>query len=249
MKILTPKLRIVVALGFITTAANLSFGQETIPTATTTTVTSSGTVTEFTPNTIAIRVRDTPTPIRYTFTKTTTYVDENGNPVSVETVRSGAPVVVYYEKNGDQFLADKVVVQKTVTTTADPTSSSTTIVADTPAAPQQPAPIQQTQAVPPHVDGVIAEADSDDIAITTGGGSEGRTHYKAHDGTSYVDANGNPVSRHVLKEGTPVTIFYERDGDDMMATRVVVRNSLYIEKATSMTKQATDSCIVRSIDN
>ncbi len=42
-----------------------------------------------------------PAPVRYNFTKTTTYVDENGNPVSVETVKSGAPVTVYYSGDGD----------------------------------------------------------------------------------------------------------------------------------------------------
>ena len=80
------------------------------------TTTSSGTVSEWGPDAVALKVDSSPTPVRYTFTKTTTYVDENGNPVSVETIKSGAPVTVYYEKEGDGFVADKVVVKKSVTT-------------------------------------------------------------------------------------------------------------------------------------
>src|ERR1700729_1299991 len=58
--------------------------------STVTTTTSAGTVSEFSPN--AITVTSGGAPVSYTYSKTTTYVDENGNPVSVETVRSGVPV-------------------------------------------------------------------------------------------------------------------------------------------------------------
>ena len=47
---------------------------------------------------------------------TTTYVDEAGNPVKVETVKSGAPVTVFYSKSGDKMVATKVVVRKTTVT-------------------------------------------------------------------------------------------------------------------------------------
>jgi hypothetical protein len=57
-------------------------------------------------------------PVNYSFSKTTTYVDENGNPVSTEVVRSGVPVTVYYTQDGDKMVASKVVVRK-VTATSD----------------------------------------------------------------------------------------------------------------------------------
>src|SRR5580693_3511448 len=56
-------------------------------------------------------------PIRYTYTKTTTYVDENGAPVSMETVKSGLPVTVYYVKDGDNMVVSKVIVRKAVVVT------------------------------------------------------------------------------------------------------------------------------------
>jgi hypothetical protein len=45
-------------------------------------------------------------------------VDENGNPVSVDVVKSGVPVTVYYTQDGDRMIASKVVVRKIVSTDA-----------------------------------------------------------------------------------------------------------------------------------
>ncbi len=78
-----------------------------------TTVTNTrGTISEFGPQTIVIRSEKAPEPIRYNYTKTTTYVDEAGTPVSIETVKSGLPVTVYYTRAGDGMVASKVIVHK-----------------------------------------------------------------------------------------------------------------------------------------
>jgi len=82
--------------------------------ATQTIITSEGTVSEFGPQTIFLRSEPAATPVAYTYSKTTTYVDEAGNPVAVTTVKSGLPVTVYYNKVGDTLLATKVVVRKAV---------------------------------------------------------------------------------------------------------------------------------------
>ena len=55
--------------------------------------------------------------MNYTYTKSTTYVDDAGVPVSIETVKSGMPVTVHYTQEGDRMVATKVVVRKTMTTT------------------------------------------------------------------------------------------------------------------------------------
>ena len=196
-------------------AQNPLYGQTT---STTMTTTSTGTVSDWSPNAIAVKVDTSPTPIRYTFTKTTTYVDENGNPVSMETVRSGAPVTVYYEREGDNFVADKVVVNKSVTTTTEPAPS---------VAPSSPA-----------VDGIVTDADSDEISLRTNA-SPVPVHYHAHDSTAYVDENGNPISRKSLMPGTPVTIFYEQHDDDLWATRVVVKNPVQENQTTTTTTRET----------
>ena len=89
-------------------------------TTTTKTTTTTGTVSQFGPDAIVIRTTTSSTPVSYSSTKTTTYVDENGNPVSIETVKSGAPVTIHYTKNGDEMVATKVVVKKKTTTTTEP---------------------------------------------------------------------------------------------------------------------------------
>ena len=90
--------------------------KKTTTTTTTTTTQSSGTVSEFGPDSIIIRTTPSAAPTTYEFTETTTYVDEAGNPVEVETVKSGVPVTVFYSKSGDKMVATKVVVKKTTTT-------------------------------------------------------------------------------------------------------------------------------------
>ena len=76
-----------------------------------------GTVSQFGPDTIVVSSTTSPTPVSYSYSKTTTYVDENGKPVSSETVKSGAPVTVYYTQDGDKMIATKVIVRKMTTTT------------------------------------------------------------------------------------------------------------------------------------
>ncbi len=101
--------------GLVLASASLARAQTT---STTTTTTSEGTVSNFTPDSMVVQTSSSTSPITYSYSKTTTYVDENGNPVSVETVHSGLPVTVYYTQDGDRFVADKVVVRRTESTTS-----------------------------------------------------------------------------------------------------------------------------------
>lgn len=91
--------------------------QKSTTTTTTTTTQSSGTVSEFGPDSIVIRSTPSASPMTYEITETITFVDESGNPVDAETViKSGVPVTVFYTKSGDKMVASKVVVKKTTTT-------------------------------------------------------------------------------------------------------------------------------------
>lgn len=87
---------------------------------TVTTTESAGTISEISPDTLMIRSETSTSPMKYTYTKKTIYVDERGTPVSVETVKSGLPVTVYYTSQGNNMVAEKVVVRKTTTTTDGP---------------------------------------------------------------------------------------------------------------------------------
>ena len=83
-----------------------------------TTTETAGTISELGQDTIVVRSETSSSPMRYSSTQSTTYVDETGTPVSVETVKSGLPVTVYYTRDGNRLVADKVVVRKTTTTEA-----------------------------------------------------------------------------------------------------------------------------------
>ena len=96
----------------------------TVETVTKTTETG-GTISEVSPDTIVIRSETSSSPMKYSYTKTTTYVDETGAPVSMETIKSGLPVTVYYTLEGDRMIANKVVVRKTTTTTVKPSIEET----------------------------------------------------------------------------------------------------------------------------
>lgn len=94
-----------------------------------TTTTTAGTISSLDQNTIMVRTESSTDPLRYNYNKTTIYVDENGVPVPMETVRSGAPVTVYYIKNGDNMVASKVIVRKIV---AVPVTTPVPMVVPTP---------------------------------------------------------------------------------------------------------------------
>src|SRR5450432_1169087 len=102
-------------LGVLLMTAQATLVAQTAVESTTTTKTqSAGTISEFSPETIVIKTETAPEPVRYTYTKTTTYVDETGAPVSMALVKSGLPVTVYYIKDGDKMVASKVIVRKAV---------------------------------------------------------------------------------------------------------------------------------------
>jgi hypothetical protein len=118
MKNLTTNCLRAAVLGAMLAIPSLASAQSSV--TTTSSTTSAGTVSDFTPDAISVRTTTTAAPISYSFSKTTTYVDESGNPVSVDVVKSGVPVTVYYTQDGDRMIASKVVVRKTTTTTTTP---------------------------------------------------------------------------------------------------------------------------------
>jgi hypothetical protein len=192
----------VVALAALLATANLAMAQSTVTTSTTT---SAGTVREFSPSVLTVTTDSSPTPTRYTYSKTTTYVDENGNPVEARTVRSGSPVTVYYDRDGDNLMATKVVVRKSIDAGPDGTvtrETSTTTSSQ----------------------GTVSAFNPDALVVQSDGSTAPQS-YSFSKTTTYVDENGNPVSVDTVRSGVPVTVYYDRDGDRMIANRVVVKTS------------------------
>ena len=95
------------------------FAQQQVTVNTQTTETA-GTISEVSPDGIVIRSETKSSPTNYTYTKSTTYVDETGAPVAMETVKSGQPVTVHYTTDGGRTTATRVIVRKITTTTDGP---------------------------------------------------------------------------------------------------------------------------------
>ena len=108
-----------------------------------------GSVTEYAPtsNSVIIRSTSNPEPIRYSVTKETTVVNQAGQPVTIDTLRSGIPAEVHYHRVGDQIVASRIVVNSssTTTTTAPAVAPSTTVI--TTPAPSRPLTEDQKEAL------------------------------------------------------------------------------------------------------
>jgi hypothetical protein len=123
----------------LTGAGGTALGQASVQTITeapvavqSTTTTSAGTISEFNPDSIVVKT-EAAEPVHYNYSKSTTYVDEDGNAVSMETVKSGLPVTVYYVRDGDNLVASKVIVRKSTITPAirvDASKTTTTTTTD-----------------------------------------------------------------------------------------------------------------------
>lgn len=71
-----------------------------------------GIISEWGESRFLIKSEASPDPVSYTYSKTTTYIDEDGKPVDVSVVKTGVPVTVYYTKVGDAMVVSRVVVRK-----------------------------------------------------------------------------------------------------------------------------------------
>jgi hypothetical protein len=108
------KTPLILAVASAIVAATPLVAQETIVRETTTAVQPTevvGTITELVPDAMVVRTQEA-APVRYSFTKTTEYLDEFGNRVTRESVRTGLPVTIRYIKEGDRFIVNRVIVRK-----------------------------------------------------------------------------------------------------------------------------------------
>ena len=175
--------------------------------------TSEGIVSKFGNQEFLITREGNDLPVRYTYGEETSYIDEDGHPIAVTTVKSGLPVTVYYTKVGDTLVASKVMVRRESPPAGAPLSAVV-------------------------VQGTIGEFGSNRIILNPAGSTES-VHYAYGETTTYVD-DGHPLAVTTVKSGQPVTIYYTRSGDTLVATKVIVRKELIapnsvIERKTTTT--------------
>ena len=170
-------------------------------------VTTAGTVTELGPDRVIIRTQADPQPIRYTANASTQYVDETGNAVALSAIQPTTPVTVYYTKVGDAYLASKVLVRR----------GPVNVVTD-----QAVAPIDTTTTITTH--GTLTQSDPGGIVIRSDE-APNPLRYTYTKTTTYVDEAGKPVAIKTVPTGVPVTVYHRRVGDQLVATRVIVRQA------------------------
>lgn len=118
-----------IKLAFCALAASAAIvtAQTVRETTTTTTTPFAGTVQTFdaTGDSIVVAGPDA-APVTYGYTRSTVLVDDAGNPVTAEVIRSGAPVTVYYSPVDGRMVASKVVVQRSTSPVIEERTTTTT---------------------------------------------------------------------------------------------------------------------------
>jgi CRISPR/Cas system-associated exonuclease Cas4 (RecB family) len=118
-------------LASLTAVALSALASEQAVVETNATTTSTGVISEFSPDTLVIKSQTSTEPIRYRYSKTTTYVNEAGAPVSLQVVRSGLPVTVQYVREGNELVASRVIVREAVAETPAVIEKKTTTTTTT----------------------------------------------------------------------------------------------------------------------
>lgn len=213
----------VIFFGGMPFSTNALLGQRT-EAITTTITTSEGTVSEFSPRSIIVRSAPGTQPVHYISDETTNYVDEDGNPVGVTTVKSGLPVTVYYSRVGDSLIASKVMVRKAAVVPTRTTEATQSMITSA---------------------GTISEFGSGRIIIKSES-SPDPLRYTYGKTTTYVDENGRSVSIETVKSGLPVTVYYTKVGNTLVASKVLVRKVVaaqapLIEETKIRTKTTTET--------
>ncbi len=93
----------------------------------TTTTNTAGTIQEFTPGSSRMIVKTTTgSPMTYSYSKSTTFVDAAGNTVEATSIKAGEPTTVYYSTVDGQPVVSKVVVTRTAPAAVTKTETSET---------------------------------------------------------------------------------------------------------------------------
>lgn len=73
--------------------------------------------------------------------------------------------------------------------------------------------------------------------------------YRFSKRTVYVDEAGAPVSVELVKSGLPVTVHYVREGDALVASRVIVRKVATVPAAPTVIEKSTTTTTTKKTDD
>ncbi len=181
-----------------------------------------GTLSEFSSARLVVHSETGTEPATYISTKETKYVDESGAPLSMEAVKSGIAVTVYYTKEGDQTIASKVVVHR--------------------AAPRRGIVVEEKRTVRGSEEetGIVGEFVSGELTVEVAD-SRAPRKYSCNTSTIYLNETGASVATEAIGVGIPVTVQYSNEGQWRIATKVTVLKDKPVQVITLKATRADNS--------
>ena len=85
-----------------------------------------GTIAELSPETVVVHTERDTAPVRFSFSKMTRFVDDQGNAATRDSIKSGAPVTLRYVQEGDRMIVDRVIVHTGPQAVTTETTTTTT---------------------------------------------------------------------------------------------------------------------------
>ncbi len=158
------------------------------------TVSANGTVSAFDANGFSLSGGSNGVGSNFILGPGTIFTDSTGRTIPRERITQQTPVTVYYDQNGSNLVATRVVVSESSTTSTSTFSA-----------------------------GTIREVSPGVLVIEQAGASTTPARYVNDQTTNYVDQSGQPVNPKSVGAGTPVKVYYTKVGDTLVASRVEVQ--------------------------
>ena len=185
-------------------------------------ITATGTVFSVEPKLLSVVMKDNPTPVRFSYDKSTPFLDEKGTAVPMDLVRAELPLTVHYVMEGDRMVASRVVISRSMVAgdaDAKPGKKREELAAEKAGETSQA--VQAEKSLPQEVTGTVSTIEQT-ISIVPRG-ERNPTSCIINNSTRFVNISGQPVSPQMLTGGMPVTIKSVRDGNRTIAQEIVIR--------------------------
>jgi hypothetical protein len=162
--------------------------------------------------------------VRFSYDKSTPFLDETGESVPLELVRGELPLTVYYLMEGEKMVARRVVVSRSMVAgdaNAQPEKKRQQLAAEK--AQENLQLSENEQYMPQEVRGNVATIEQT-ISIVARGGKTPSSCI-INNSTRFVNSAGQPVSGQLIKGGMPITIKSIRDGRRVIAQEIIIHGN------------------------
>ena len=187
-------------------------------------ITATGTVFSVEPELLSVVMKDNPTPVRFSYSKDTPFLDEKGGAVPLDLVRAELPLTVHYAMEGEKMVARRIVVSRSMVAgdAGEKPSRKRTELAEEKAEESTRA-AEAGQTGPQELVGTLSNIEQT-VSIMVRGETT-PTSCIVNNSTRYVNVSGQPVSTSLLMSGMPISVKVVRDGKRLMAQEIMVRGN------------------------